>query len=39
MQQHECNNQGTSRAHTNIEQKTLFFYKGKIKAMKGKSNT
>jgi hypothetical protein len=40
MQQHECNNQGISRAHANIEQNnSLCFNKGRRKAKKIKSNT
>jgi hypothetical protein len=35
MQQHECNNQGTSRAHANIEQNnSIVLIKGKEKRIK-----
>jgi hypothetical protein len=40
MQQHECNNQKTTRAPSQYNKITLhYFRKGKRKAMKGKSNT
>jgi hypothetical protein len=40
MQQQECNNQSTSRAHANIEQNNSpLFSKGKRKTKKGKRHT